>query len=364
MKRVLILLVSILVVISMTFIGTGCKEEVAPVEEVAEEAPTEEAAPVEEVAEEAPAEEAAVEYKIACYFPSAHPYFESVKKGILKFEEDFGIEVYIQLGTDWTQDTMNIFVEGLVAEGYNALFVLALDAGGANSLFEEVIEQGVFVINYGTTVLEPTPASFNLATDVKAAAMASTEKVVEAMGEEGGLLNILEYVEDPNTILRKEGVEEVVAKYPDVEVVQTIGDMSAIEECTEKISNAMAGLGDQVNGMVTTGYNPTVACAQILAEIENDKIAYVGIDDDPIVLKAIEDGYVTGTFGQNPYLQGYASPYLLKLLLDGHQLKEDYFFVDTYGVMITKDNLDTFSDELWQAAYDIVDNAIEDYFIE
>jgi ribose transport system substrate-binding protein len=191
--------------------------------------------------------------------------------------------------------------------------------------------------------------------------MAATEKVIETMGEEGNILNIIEYVEDPNSILRKEGVEEVVAKYPNVEIVQTIAGMDSIEECTEKISNALAGLGDEVDGMVTTGYNPTVAAAQILTEMNNDRIAYVGIDDDPIVLKAIEEGYVTGTFAQSPYFQGYVTPILLMYLIQGHESK-GFEFIDTFGIVVTQDNLDTFADDLWNAAFDAGDNALETWF--
>ena len=359
MKKVIILLLIMALSVSIVFATVSCKKEVA-VETTAAETTAAETTAAETAAAETTA--AAVEYKIAVFFPSPHPYFESVRKGFLKFTEDYGIDVFVQLGTDWTQDTENIFLEGLVADGYNAIFSAGMDASGANSIYEEIIAQGVPVINYATSVIAPTPVAFNLATDVKKAAMASTEAVIKAMGEKGGLLNILEYVEDPNTILRKQGVEEVVAKYPDVKIVQTIGDMSAIEECTEKISNAMAALGDEINGMVTTGYNPTVAASQILAEMKNDKIAYVGIDDDPIVLQAIRDGYVNGSFGQNPYYQGYVSPYLLKLMLDGKVLKQTGNFIDTFGVLITKDNVDTFADALWQAAFDDVATAEATYF--
>jgi len=176
------------------------------------------------------------------------------------------------------------------------------------------------------------------------------------------ILNVLEVVTDPNTILRKEGVEEAVAKYPDVTIVQTIGDMNAVEQCIEKISNALAAQGDKINGIVTTGYNPTVAAATILSEMKNDKIAFVGIDDDPIVLKAIEEGYITGTFNQNPYLQGYATPVLLEYLIDGMETKEDHVFIDSSGIVITKDNLDGFMDLLWGAATDLVKNAKTLYF--
>ncbi|MCG9479434.1 MAG: sugar ABC transporter substrate-binding protein [Actinomycetia bacterium] len=363
LSKIIIMLLALSLVVVVPLSGCAGTAETAEeaaeeVEEVAEEA-TEE---VEEVAEEAAEEADTSNYKLASYWPAVHPYYESVKKGLAKHAEDFGVEVYSQIGTDWTQPTENEQVEALIAQGYNGLMVFPLDAAGANGLYEEVVAQGVYVNNYGAPTQEPTPASFTVATDVKAAAMEATERVCEAMDYKGGILNVLEVVTDPNTILRKEGVEEVVAQYPDVEIVQTIGDMNAIEECTEKVSNALAAGGDSINGIVTTGYNPTVATAQILTEMENDSIAFVGIDDDPAVLKAVEQGYITGTFGQNPYCQGYVTPLLLEYLIDGMEPKADHTFIDTFGVVITQDNLDTFMDELWQAAYDLADNAKSEYF--
>jgi ribose transport system substrate-binding protein len=351
MKNKITKIMVMLIVLSVVtvFPLAGCTKEVT--EEVAQEE-----------TEETVEEEVIVEYKLSTYWPAVHPYYESVKKGLVKHLEDFGVEIHSQIGTDWTQPTENEQVEALVAKGYNGIMIFPLDAAGANALYEEIVAQGVEVCNFGAPTQEPTPASFTVATDVKAAAKAAAEKVCEAMDYKGGILNVLEVVTDPNTILRKEGVEEVAAQYPDVEIVQTIGDMNAIEECTEKISNALAAQGDAINGIVTTGYNPTVAVAQILTEMENDRIAFVGIDDDPAVLKAIEQGYITGTFGQNPYCQGYVTPLLLEYLIDGLEKKQDYTFVDTYGVLITKDNIDTFGDELWQAAFDLADSAKEEYF--
>jgi len=361
MKKYLILLLTVVLVVSVMFGGISCKEEVAEdtTEEVAEDT-TEEV--TEDTTEEVAEEKDVSIYKLASYWPAVHPYYESVKKGLAKHFEDFGIEIHSQIGIDWTQPTENEQVEALVAQGYNGLMVFPLDAAGANALYEEVVEQGIPVINYGAPTIVPTPASFTLATNVKEAAKIAAEKVCEEMDYKGGILNVLEVVTDPNTILRKEGVEEVAAKYPDVEIVQTIGDMLSIEECTEKISNALAAKKDEINGIVTTGYNPTVATANILTELENDSIAFVGIDDDPIVLKAIELGYITGTFGQNPYCQGYAGPVFLELLIDGAETKQEYVFVDTSGVVITKENIDTFLDELWNAAFELAANAEELYF--
>ncbi len=361
-------ILSIIVVLAMVFSFTfaGCKGDALEVveEETAEEAPEEtaEEAP-EETAEEAPQ----VEYKMAVFYPAPHPFFEASQKGLEKFTEDTGIDIFVQYGTDWTQETENQFVEGLVAQGFNAIMVYPMDATGANSLYEEVIAQGVKVVNFAAPTSVPTPVNFTVSTDVKAAAMLAVQTVIDVMGGEGNILNILELVEDPNTALRKEGIDEVVADTPGVEIIQEIAGITSQEEATEKISNALAALGDDLDGMVTTGYVPTVASSLILTEMENDAyegIIYVGIDDDPVVLKAIEDGYVTGTFAQNPVGIAYLCAKILQLELEGYTPKSDYEFINSWGVIVTKDNVvgAAFQAEVLDFALDLANTFATEYF--
>ncbi len=110
----------------------------------------------------------------------------------------------------------------------------------------------------------PTTASLTVSTDVKGAAMEATEALIQMMGGEGKIVNVLEVLEDANTVLRKEGVEEVVAKYPDVEIVQEISGMKSVEEAIEKIENAISANIDEINGIIATGFTTTVGIAQTL----------------------------------------------------------------------------------------------------
>jgi ribose transport system substrate-binding protein len=98
--------------------------------------------------------------------------------------------------------------------------------------------------------------------------------------------------------------------------------------------------------------------------MENDKIVFVGIDDDPVVLDAIKDGYVAGTFAQSPYMHGYISALYLKLLGDGYTPKEDYVYIDSGGLIVTVDNIDTFADLLWDKVYEKAETLAQDYFNE
>ena len=93
-----------------------------------------------------------------------------------------------------------------------------------------------------------------------------------------------------------------------------------------------------------------------LRTLGDKRIKFVGIDDDPIVLEAIKDGFVAGTMAQNPYGQGYIGAYVLDLLAGGGcTVKDDAKwietpqtkrFIDSGTMVINADNLTSYKDDL------------------
>ncbi len=162
-----------------------------------------------------------------------------MRKGVEAYVAETGIAVEMQIGPDWTQDSQNQRMEALAANGFNAFSVYPADASGANGLYEELTAAGSHIINFGTSTAQPTTASFAVATDVKVAAMRATEELIKAMGEKGNIINVLEVLEDPNTALRKQGIEEVVAQYPDVTIIQEVAGMTSVETAVQKVGDAL-----------------------------------------------------------------------------------------------------------------------------
>lgn len=294
--------------------------------------------------------DAPAEKKIVWYALMVHPYVEEVQKGVIGYERDTGVEIKCQIGQNWTQDNENANVEPLAAQGYKGFSLYPADASAANGLYEELVQNGAYVVSYGAPTTRPTPASFCVATDVRQAAMEATEALIGFMGGEGRILNVLELVEDPNTILRKEGVEAAVAKYPAVQIVQEIAGMESIETSTAKIQDALSARIAEIDGVICTGYTPTVAAATILSEWNqtpgNERIHFVGIDTDAVVLDAIRQGAIDATLSQNPYGHGYISCALLRYLLDGWRAHPEHYFVNSGTVLVTQANVDTFADEV------------------
>lgn len=319
----------------------------------------------EAAATEAAAPEAASAFKPVWYAPAPHPYFEEVRKGIEAFEAETGITVEKQIGPDWNQDSQNQRMEALAAQGFNAFSVYPADAVGTNGLYEQLTPSGIHIINFGTSTAQPTTASFAVATDVKAAAMRAAEELIAAMGGRGNIINILEVLEDPNTALRKQGIEEVVAKYPDVTIIQEVAGIKSVEEAVQKVGDALSANIDKVDGIIATGYTPSVAIAQVLGEYKEKggerTIHAVGIDTDEVVMQAIKDGVMDGTIVQNPYGHGYLSMLLLQYLSEGYKPKADAYFVDAGFAFATQGNLETYNEDILAVTEQIKSELMDKY---
>jgi len=295
---------------------------------------------------------------IVWYGNAAHPYMTEVRAGVEAFSRDSGVPVYCTVGQEWTQDNQNVNVEALSTQGYRAFCLYPGDPAGANGLFKLLLSRRQHVVAFGAEPALPTPIPFTVATDIKAAAMTATETLIGLLGGRGGILNVLEAVTDVNTRKRDEGIREVVARHPDVKIVQTISDMIQIGEATTKIQSALAARGAEIDGIIATGFNPTVAAASILTEWHKDpshkRIRFIGIDTDLTVLKAIRQGAIDATVAQNPFGHGYISCALLNLLNQGWTPRQDYAFINAGIVVVTKTNLDSFNAEIQKVTDRIV----------
>jgi ribose transport system substrate-binding protein len=203
---------------------------------------------------------------ILWYGMMPHPYIALCQKGAEAAAKDYNIKIDTTVGQEWTQANETQNIEQQSARGYKAISLFPGDPTGVNGLANSLKKQGIFVVSYGGQPHTPTPISFTVGTDIKGAAMRATEDLIKILGDKGNILNILETVTDVNTKLRDEGIQEVVAKHPNVHIIQTISDMTQQSVARTKIESALAARGNEIDGIITTGYNPTVAASGLLTE--------------------------------------------------------------------------------------------------
>ncbi|MFP6885930.1 MAG: substrate-binding domain-containing protein, partial [Opitutales bacterium] len=124
-------------------------------------------------------------------------------------------------------------------------------------------------------------------------------------------------------------------------------DQGKQERCKEKAADSLNAHPDMDAMVCLFEYNPP-ACYQALKQAGKlGKIKLVGFDENELTLQAIKDGDCVGTVVQNPYRYGYESMKVLNALLKGDtSVIPDSKFIDIEARTITKDNVDSFWDDL------------------
>jgi len=283
---------------------------------------------------------------IVLYTPLPHPYCTAVGEGGTAYGKASGRAVRVLTGQESTQANTNTNVESMFTVGHTAFSIYPVDPAGSKGLFGRLTRAGCFVVAYGAQPEKGTATPFAVATDTQQAATQATEKLVELLGGRGRILNVLESLTDANTPIRRAAIEAVVARHPGVSIVQTIGDITTEQRAREKIESALVARGDEVDAVICTGYTTTVAAAMLLAEHHRKpgakRVRFVGLDTDERVLAAIRDGSIDATMAQNPFGHGYLTCALLDLLRQGWKPVQDYQFIDSGCVPVTKANVDSF----------------------
>ena len=276
-----------------------------------------------------------------------HPYFEPMRQAIVDAKADFNLtKGTFAVPTDWKQDLQDQLLTSLASQGYDGFGIFPTDGNAANGIVSQLASRNDPVVAVGGCVQEPTKTTFCLATDTGASAYTGAKAAIVAMGGKGVLLHGTGLVTDPNTVKRIEGVKKAVAETNGAVTLITIGDIDKDAQTADTAINQALAAHKDITGIITTAYNPTVAAAKALRTLGDKRIKMVGIDDDPVVLQAVTDGFLIGTMGQNPYGQAYIAAYAINQIHLGCKKKGDApYFVDSGTLLISADKVATYKDD-------------------
>lgn len=108
-------------------------------------------------------------------------------------------------------------IQNLINRGVDAIIINPNSQTGLDSIIEEAVEQGIVVIAVDQEI--SAEGAINVVIDQKEWAMISAEWLAEQLGGEGDVVLIEGFVGHPANEARMEGVEEVFANYPGINVV-------------------------------------------------------------------------------------------------------------------------------------------------
>ncbi|MEV6026333.1 substrate-binding domain-containing protein [Streptomyces sp. NPDC052036] len=284
--------------------------------------------------------------KVALVPGGAHPYFQPWKAAGAAAKKQYGLgDVTFDETSEWDQQKQDNLLSTLAARGYNAFGVFGVSPTDINTTFADLKSQGFAVASLASCPAGGTDkADFCLSTDVEVAAYKAAQAAIHAMGGKGTLVHLTGNNVDANTQLRIKGVTRAVKETGGkVKLLQTITDVDKDLQTAQKaVSDLLAAKGNQIQGIVTTAYNPAVAAADAVKN-SGSGAKVVAIDDDAKILSAIKDGSVAATVVQNPVGQAEVGTWALALLQTRQcTMRHPGQIIDSGSFVVTKANVGTY----------------------
>ncbi len=222
-KKSVMLLVALATILSMLLTACGGQATVAPeATAVPEEAATTAPEPTAVPEEAAPAEPAAEAFTIGI----SNPFISSEYRTqmIAELEEvnkeymDQGITTELVIESADTDVAGQIQqLQNLMAKDVDAILVNPGDVNGLNATLEEAVAKGILVISVDQEL--NVPGVYNVGIDQKEWAKTSAQWLADTMGGKGNIVLIEGFPGHPANVARMEGVDEVLAGFPDMKVL-------------------------------------------------------------------------------------------------------------------------------------------------
>ena len=98
---------------------------------------------------------------------------------------------------------------------------------------------------------------------------------------------------------------EAAKEYPGIKILQDVVGMDAGPDAAQNgVSGTLAAKKGQVEGIISTSGIATDVIANEFRKANETSIKYVGLNNFPVILDAIKDGFATGHHGAKPIRSG------------------------------------------------------------
>lgn len=237
------------------------------------------------------------------YFSSNNAFFNSWQQGSDEAAAALGMTNERQVDDADPDKTLTIF-RSAESRGFDAITSMIADPGMTETLLSTAQENGTYVANAWNTAPWVTPfdigdkwVSFIAPNDVEASEQLAT-MLFEEMGGEGEVVHLTGVPGNTADILRTEGFDRALAKFPNITLVaREPGQFNRSD--AEPVISALLTAHPNVKGIFSQNDDMAMGVLAALSARGKDDVLVTGIDGIPDMLEAIADGRAFATWAQH-----------------------------------------------------------------
>ncbi|MGI6005617.1 MAG: sugar ABC transporter substrate-binding protein [Christensenellales bacterium] len=261
------------------------------------------------------------------------PFFMNLYDGVQQAFEDYNAEngtkhnlTMLDSNTDLQKEMNN--AEDMVSSGMDCVFFVSSDPQGSMQTIEILTNAKIPLVIIDSGANNSELADAFIKTDNVAAGRIQMEHLAEAMGGKGNLI-VFEDSTNANSRDRVDGRNEVLAKYPDIEIIDTHDGKNSVDAALEVFNNFMQSHAGEIDAVWT--FSDTAAQGVIAAlegtAMQKD-VLVSGINGDPTAKQFIKEGKMLGSSAQFPFELGYDGVNLGFRIMKGEKLEQQLFLME------------------------------------
>ena len=227
-------------------------------------------------------------------------------------------------------------VDSLINQGVAAIIVVPAQADSLAPQVAAAKEKGIPMLAVNAALESPDLAG-NVQPDDVAAGAQEMQMMADRLGGRGNIVILQGPLGGSGEINRGKGIDQVLAKYPDIKVLAKDTANWKRDEAVNKTKNWISGFGPQIDGVVAQNDDMGLGALQALKEAGRTGVPIVGIDGIEDGLNAVKSGEFIGTSLQNGTVELSAGLAVANALVKKEDVDTDPIYIMP---AITKDNVD------------------------
>ena len=269
-----------------------------------------------------------------------NPFFVALEGSIKEVVEANGDEL-ISLDPQNSNEKQISLVEDIISQGVVAMFVNPVDREGIIPALDKLKEAGIPIFGFDTEVADMSYLVSYAGSDNYNAGYVCGLDLVEKCPE-GGDIIVLDSPTMQSVVDRTDGFLAAI-EGKGFTVVSQLDSMGNQELGNENATDALTANPNAV--AIFGGNDPTALGAYAAAEAAGSKALIYGVDGSPDIKALIAEGKVTGSGAQSPMTIGKTIAELYYKWAAGETVESRYP-IETF--MINADNVAEFGTDGWQ----------------
>jgi len=184
-------------------------------------------------------------------------------------------------------------VDQFVGAKVDAIVIVPVQQGTMQPQVTEALQAGIPIIEVNTSLRNDQITASVLPDDVKAGEQ-EAQMMMDKLGGKGNVVILLGPMGSSPQIDRQQGIENVLAKYPDVKVLAKDTANWDRNQAADKMANWISAFGKTIDGVISENDDMGLGALQAVRE-GNMSVPIVGIDGITDGLNAVKDGTFIGT---------------------------------------------------------------------